>query len=87
MAIRAMKDGPEKTKAMSDFQERAKQGEFGALRLVVGKEDPDKSAEIVLNDTKGRPRLKISVNGDGTPKLEFIDADGKVSYSLPDNRK
>ena len=87
MGIRAMKDGPEKTAALKEFQERAKQGDFGALRLVVGKEDPDKSAEIVLNDPKGKPRLKISVDGDGTPKLDFMDAEGKVFYSLPDNRK
>jgi hypothetical protein len=43
----------------------------------------DKSASIALSDDKGRPRIKISVDGAGVPKLEFLDDAGKVLMSLP----
>jgi len=32
---------------------------------------------IRLSDAKGKPRLKISVDAAGTPKLEFLDENGK----------
>ncbi len=57
-------------------------GEVGAHRVFVGKL-PDKSAQIVLSDTKGKARLTVSVDAAGNPKISFLDEAGKVTYSLP----
>jgi hypothetical protein len=54
----------------------------GAVRAKIGR-DRDKPAVVRLGDPKGRPRLKLSVDATGAPKLEFLDEPGKVSYSLP----
>lgn len=51
-------------------------------RMIIGK-SKDKSSVIEMNDGKGKPRIKISVANDGTPKLDFLDDKGKVTYSLP----
>ena len=56
------------------------------MRLKIGR-DRDKSSTIQLNDAKGRSRIVISVAADGKPKLNFLDENGKVIYSLPDNAK
>ncbi len=55
-------------------------------RLVIGK-SRDKTSLIILNDGKGKPRMKMSVAVDGTPKLDFLDETGKVIYSLPEDAK
>jgi hypothetical protein len=64
------------------------QGMVGAGRVFVGKL-PDKSASLVLSDTKGKPRLTVSVDAEGNPKISFLDENGKVTYALPpaDNAK
>jgi hypothetical protein len=82
-AIKAMKDGPEKTEAMKKARES---GEFGAQRVFVGK-DSDKTASVTLFDAKGKPRIKMSVDAAGIGRLEFLDETGKVSYSLPEPTK
>ncbi len=50
--------------------------------LVKGR---NKDAVIYLYDAKGKERIRMSVSAEGTPKLEFLDADGKVTYSLPNS--
>ncbi len=60
--------------------------ELATNRLFLGKRR-DNSSELVMNDTKGRPRIKMKVAPDGTPKLEFLDEAGKVIYSLPEESK
>lgn len=82
-AIKAMKDGPEKTDAMKKARES---GEFGAQRVFVGK-DSEKTASVTLFDAKGKPRVKLSVDAAGIGRLEFLDDAGKVSYSLPEAAK
>lgn len=78
-ALEIMIEGPEKQAAMKKLKER---GEFGITRTVVGK-DKDKTALIMLADPKGQPRLKISVDVQGNPRLDFLDETGQVTYSLP----
>jgi hypothetical protein len=43
----------------------------------------DKSAALVLKDVNGKSRIVMKVAGDGTPSLEFLDADGRVVTELP----
>src|ERR1700691_2004509 len=46
-------------------------------RIWVGRGD-DGSAVISLMDDKGRKRISMEVAADGTPRLSFLDAEGKV---------
>ena len=55
-------------------------------RLFLGKRR-DNSAMLLMSDSKGRPRLRMQVAPDGTPKLEFLDEAGKVTYTLPEGNK
>lgn len=54
----------------------------GPRRVFVGK-NTDKAAIVSLADANGRPRLNITVDADGNPRIEFLDADGKVVAKLP----
>lgn len=82
-AINKLPTAEERQKASKEFRES---GEATVSRLVIGKSH-DKTSLIVLNDGKGKPRMKISVAVDGTPKLDFLDENGKVFYSLPEDAK
>ncbi|HEY7545159.1 MAG TPA: hypothetical protein VID27_09765, partial [Blastocatellia bacterium] len=84
-ATRNMKDGPEKTEAMKKIQEASDRGEFGATRVFVGK-NRDRSAAIVLSDTRGKPRIRMMVDAVGAARLEFLDESGKVIHSLPESK-
>ena len=56
--------------------------ELPTNRLFLGKYR-DNSLVLVMDDIKGRPRIKLQVAPDGTPRLDFLDEAGKVVYSLP----
>jgi hypothetical protein len=56
---------------------------FSAQRLFVGR-DPSKSAIVNLADRQGKPRLRLLVDSLGAPRIEFLDAAGKVTYTLTD---
>jgi hypothetical protein len=56
--------------------------ELATNRLFLGKRR-DNSNELLMSDIKGRPRIRLKVAPDGTPKLEFLDETGNVIYSLP----
>jgi hypothetical protein len=66
------------------FQEMRDKGQLPANRLRIGR-DRDKSAFIDLKDEKGKTRIKISVEANGNPKINFLDENSKVIYSLPEN--
>ncbi len=76
--IDKMPDGDAKTAAAK----KLKQDNFSPTRVYVGK-NAEKESEVTLFDTNGNARIKILVGADGTPKLDFLDANGKVTYSLP----
>jgi hypothetical protein len=77
--VQAMEDEQARADA---FQEMQAAGEFGFNRITVGKLR-DSSAVISLADPAGRPRLRISVDPEGAPRLEFLDSDGEVIESFP----
>jgi hypothetical protein len=77
---------PTKEEQEAAFQEMRDKGQMSASRLMLGK-GRDKSAFIKLKDAKGKSRIEISVEANGTPKLNFLDENGKVVYSLPDDAK
>ena len=47
----------------------------------------DKSVTLSLKDQQGRERLVASVRPDGTPKIDFLDATGKVLRSIAGETK
>ena len=53
----------------------------GGQRVWIGREDPD-SASVSLTDSKGKKRIVMQVSADGTPSLEFLDAEGRVIQDL-----
>ncbi|MEJ7860561.1 MAG: hypothetical protein WKF90_02875 [Pyrinomonadaceae bacterium] len=58
--------------------------ELPTNRLFLGKQR-DNSTTFIMNDIKGKPRIRMEVAPDGKPKLDFLDETGKVTYSLPGN--
>jgi hypothetical protein len=51
-------------------------------RLFVGKTQ-DKASVISLADAAGKPRLNITVDATGNPRIEFLDEHGKTVARLP----
>ncbi|MDQ3710858.1 MAG: hypothetical protein M3388_01355 [Acidobacteriota bacterium] len=82
----AIKNIPDEAKRKAALKELAESGVFGNERLALGR-GRNKSSFIELADTKGKTRLEISVDENGTPKINFLDENGKVIYSLPDESK
>lgn len=74
-AVEGMPDGPEKEDA------EAKLPPWGTTRLFLGR---DGSGEILLTmmDSKGKPRIQLGIGLDDQPKLEFLDAEGRVTHRL-----
>lgn len=77
-----MPDGEAKTAALKKLDEQ----NFSPTRVYVGK-NADRESEVTLFDANGKARIKMSVSADGNPKLDFLDAAGKVTYSLPNDAK
>lgn len=72
----------DETKRRAAIQALVDANELTTNRLFLGKRR-DNSAVLLMSDVKGRPRIRLQVAPDGTPKLEFLDEAGKVIYGLP----
>ena len=57
--------------------------EPGPRRVFVGK-NADKAALLSLADAQGKPRLTLTVDANGNPRIEFLDETGKVVARLPE---
>lgn len=55
--------------------------DVGAHRVFLGSDD--RVAALRLMDASGRPRMRLTVDAAGTPRLEFLDSRGVVTDSLP----
>ena len=53
-------------------------------RVILGRAR-DGGSVLQLKDSEGRDRLVLRVAPDGSPKLQFLDATGKVVSELPQN--
>ena len=76
--FKSMPDGPEKQKARTELQ---KKYPYGPTRVLLRK-NPDSSASLTLSAPQGKARLKIVVGADGTPQIQFLNADGKVLRTI-----
>ncbi|HTU69130.1 MAG TPA: hypothetical protein VMF11_02325 [Candidatus Baltobacteraceae bacterium] len=54
-----------------------------ATRFLFGY-DPDNTAQVMLADGAGKPRIKMFVTAGGQAELQFLDADGKVVAQYPE---
>ena len=54
----------------------------GPRRVFVGKTQ-DKASTVVLSDAEGRPRLRLTVDPTGNPRIEFLDEAGNVTARIP----
>ena len=75
-AVRGMPEGPEKDAAWA----RVLEGHVA--RAFFGRQQ-DGTAEMVLHDASGHPRLRMAVGLEGEPVVEFLEAGGRVTYRLP----
>jgi len=82
-SLRKLPDGAQKTEALRKLNDGASDEPRVAERLYVGR-DTLKNAIVKLSDRLGRPRLRMLVDSLGMPRLEFLDANGRVTYRVPD---
>ncbi|UKJ07643.1 hypothetical protein [Solitalea lacus] len=75
-------DGPAKEELLKKLMEPRKGEKAYAQRIFVGKDD-SKTAMVTLADRMGKPRLQLLVDSNGTAKLNFLDPQGNITYSLP----
>jgi hypothetical protein len=80
----AAKKMPDEAARKAAMQALIDNNESTQQRLFLGKRR-DNAAMLVMSDIKGKPRIRMQVAPDGTPKLEFLDEAGKVIYSLPNS--
>ena len=79
-ALQKIADEKERRAAVQAARDR---GELPSNMLFLGKYRDDTNL-LLMYDTRGRPRIRMQVAPDGTPRLEFLDEAGKVLHSLPD---
>jgi hypothetical protein len=72
----------------SDKDEATKRQEIQALwegstqRAYMGK-NKQGEVHVCLMDKKGKPRLRMLVDEQDNPRMEFLDGEGNVLYKLP----
>jgi len=54
----------------------------GPRRVFVGK-NADRAASVSLADAAGKPRLTLTVDASGNPRIEFLDGSGKIVDRIP----
>jgi hypothetical protein len=73
-------DRAEQDKAIAAIRATA---EPGPRRVFVGK-NADRAALVSLADAQGKPRLVLTVDPAGNPRIEFLDDAGKVVARVPE---
>jgi hypothetical protein len=61
----------------TEFETLAKAGGFGYPRAFIGRTE-DRSSTVILRDSKGLARLKLTVTPAGEASIEFMDESGKI---------
>ena len=82
--VKAMPPGPERDAASKAWHAKYPGGIIN--RGFFGR-DRDKSVSLYLKDQQGHARLVARVAPDGTPSLEFLDANGKVVREISADSK
>ena len=74
----AMEEGPEKAETIA----RVRAKFAGKPRVQLGRNTEGES-QLVLGDSQGRPRIRLYVDSNDTPRFEMLDEKGEVTFSLP----
>ncbi len=80
-ALKEMPDGPEKKKVQDELRQYSPK-----FRMYIGR-GREGSSLIMLADAQGKPRLQLVVDESGAARIEFLDENGQVTFSLPDSEK
>lgn len=56
--------------------------EGNTLRAFMGKSSKGE-VSVQLSDSKGKPRIRMVVDENDVPRMEFLDGEGNVTYKLP----
>jgi len=72
--IEQMEEGSEK--------EKEKLKKTYPQRMFVGRNKKGET-EVTMNDSNGQERIRMKVDEEDNPKIEFLDENGEVTYSLP----
>ncbi|MEH7351342.1 hypothetical protein [Gottfriedia acidiceleris] len=51
-------------------------------RAFMGKNSKGE-VTVQLSDSKGKPRIRMVVDENDVPRMEFLDGEGKVTYKIP----
>jgi hypothetical protein len=77
-AANKIQDPAQREKAVAKIRASAPPG---PRRVFLGK-NQERAATMALADEAGRPRLRLTVDPAGNPRIEFLDEQGKVVRSL-----
>jgi hypothetical protein len=84
-SLERLPDSPAKSEALRRLAVGSPDDPRVAERIYVGR-DTTKTAVITLSDKWGKPRLRLAVDSLGAARMDFLDAQGKVTYTLPGKR-
>jgi hypothetical protein len=79
-AANKIQDRTERDAAMAKIRAAAPPG---PRRVFVGK-NADRAATVSLADANGKPRLTLTVDPAGNPRIEFLDEQGKIITRVPE---
>jgi hypothetical protein len=79
-AANAIEDRAQRDAAIAKIRASAPPG---PRRVFVGK-NGDRAATVSLADASGKPRLTLTVDAAGNPRIEFLDDQGKVTSRVPE---
>ncbi len=79
LKLTSMPEGPEKDRLLRELIDS---GAFGFVRMFLGR-NSEGHPTIALNDSKGRQRLRLSVDSADIPRIEVLDERGRVAHTLP----
>jgi len=82
-SIRQIRDSATRVAAMQRLVAPRHGVPLVARRVFVGR-DQAKAAVLNLNAPDGKPRLRLIVDSLGAARIDFMDADGRVTRSIPD---
>ena len=83
-SINAMPDTTARRRAMEQLMAPVNGVPLAATRLYAGR-DVDRNAVVNLFDPLGRVRLRLRVDSSGRASVDFLDDQGRVTFSLPDS--
>jgi len=77
--------GAARDAAEARLAELRRDGNLSAQRVFLGSRD--RTAALQINDTAGRPRIRLYVDADDVARLELLDEAGEVQHTWPEGSR